>query len=333
MAHLASVQPSLPHLRLTPPQIFDLWQQGHYTPKGYLYHLVLAHKRAGWWWRIDNVAEFCRKWDINRRTFYRAKAALIHEGRFEEVITSSVELRVTSTSVCVTGVTPVSDESQRVSDESQSVTNGSQVTAETTSQRGLPAAPDLIQIFKQLTTPKEVCVPVENFSLKEIEQEEFLPSQPKEEIKKRSSQADSEKGFTPPILQRAKKLGVNVCDRILLKAVERWPERVAVALDCLDEKQPTVNYPTRFLQRAIEEDWQPEKSTSAPTGFGDWFNEARKRGIAIASEMRDNVLHIFTADQHWLPFEQLRRMSWDELSARINPINAVEAQAIPIPGT
>lgn len=333
MTHSASVQSSLPHLRLTPPQILELWESDYYTPKGYLYHLVLAHRRAGWWWRIDNVSEFCREWKINRRTFYRAKAALVYEGLFEESITGSIDLRVISTNVCVAGDTGVTNESPRVPDLAQSVSDGSQVAAETLTQKGLSEGTDLVQIFKQLTTPESVCVPVENFLEVEAEQENILSNPPEEEVKKRSSQANSEKILASPILQRAEKLGVKVSDRILLEVIKRWPERVPVALDCLEEKQPIVQYPTRFLQKAIQENWQPERTASAPTGFGDWFNEARRRGLAIASEMRDGVLHVFTANEHWHPFEQLRRMTWDELSTRISPLapNAAGMQAIPIP--
>lgn len=338
MTHQASGLPAQPHLRLTPSQIFDLWQSGHYTPKGYLYHLVLSHKKAGWWWRIDNISEFCRKWDINRRTFYRAKAALIHEGLFEESIIGSIEIRVCSTSVCDSSDTGVSNEgstvsleSQRVPDLTQSVPTESHMAAETQSQQSFSEAPDLIQIFKQITTTGEkVCVPVENFSSDTEERKNILNDRPRTEVKKPNSQVNSKKIFTPPILQRAKKLGVKVSDRILLEVVQKWPDRVPIALDCLEEKQLTVKHPTRFLQSAIEQDWRPEKSISSPSGFGEWFNEARKRGLAIASEMRGDVLHVFTTDQHWLPFEQLRRMTWDELSARMNPINtsAVDVQAV-----
>lgn len=335
MTHLVSGLPVQPHIRLTPDQVFDLWQSGHYTPKGYLYHLVLSHKKAGWWWRISNISEFCRKWAIKRRTFYRAKAALIHEGLFEEAITGSVELRVCSTSVCDSVGTPVPTESQRVPDLAQSVPTESHLAAETQPQQSFPEVPDLLQISKQITTTEEVCVSVENFSLGEGNQESISPDRPQTEVGKRNSQASSQKGFTPPILQRAKKLGVNVSDRILLEVIKRWPARVPIALDCLEEKQLTVKHPTRFLQKAIEEDWRPEHTSSAPSGFGQWFDEARRRGVAIASEMRGSVLHVFTADQHWLPFEQLRRMTWDELSARMNPINAkaVNVQAVPILGT
>ncbi len=213
-----------------------------------------------------------------------------------------------------------------MTDLAQSVTDGSQVAAETLSHQGLPVDTDLVQIFKQITTFKEVCVPVENIILKKADQERILPSQPQEEAKKRSTQASSGKTLAPLILQRAEKLGVKVSDRILLEAIKRWPARVAVALDCLEEKRPIVQYPTRFLQKAIEEDWQPERTSSAPSGFGDWFNEARRRGLAIASEMREGAIHVFTAGERWLPFEQLRRLSWDELSA-------ASEQALPNLGT
>ena len=330
MTHLESGQTVLPHLRLTAPQVFDLWESGHYTPKGYLYHLVLAHKRAGWWWRIENVAEFCREWKINRRTFYRAKAALVNEGIFEESITGSIDLRVASTNVCVTSVSPVPDLSQRVPDLSQAVTDGSQVAAETTAEERLQETPDLLQIFKQTTTTEEMCVTVENPLSQELEtQEGIFTDWPDSKVEKQSTQASGEKIFTPPILQRAKKLGVNVRDRSLLSTAKRWPERISVALDCLEEKSLTAKYPTRFLQKAIEEDWRPERAPSAPTGFGEWFNEARRRGLAIASEMRDNALHIFTTDHHWLPFEQLRQIDWDDLETRLKPITASAGDAPP----
>ena len=252
MTHPASGQNGLPHLRLTPIQVFELWQSGNYTPKGYLYHLVLAHRRAGWWWRIDNVSEFCQTWDIKRRTFYRAKAALIQEGIFEESITGSIELRVSSALHCVTSAAGVPTESQRVPDLAQPVPTESQVAAETIAPQELQDPTDLIQIFKQLPTIEGVCVPVENFSLEEEQSKGILPTQSEEEVKNQNFQADSEKLFTPPILQRAKKLGVNVRDRSLLSVVKRWPERVSMALDCLEEKSLTAKYPTRFLQKAIE---------------------------------------------------------------------------------
>ncbi|WP_346293969.1 hypothetical protein [Sphaerothrix gracilis] len=116
-----------PHLELTTHDVLQLWREGHYTPKGYLYHLILAHRKAGWWFRIANVSEFCRKWEIQRRTFYRAKACLIENGQLEESIVGAVDLRipVVSINTCDSGDTPVTNESLTVSDLSPTVTNGS----------------------------------------------------------------------------------------------------------------------------------------------------------------------------------------------------------------
>ncbi len=82
------------HLRLTPAQVLANWQQGFYTPTGYLYHLLLALRRQGWWLRIDNISQFCRQWEMNRRAFYRAKAQLLLAGRLEENIDDAIDLRV-----------------------------------------------------------------------------------------------------------------------------------------------------------------------------------------------------------------------------------------------
>ncbi|NET31375.1 MAG: hypothetical protein F6K19_05155 [Cyanothece sp. SIO1E1] len=87
------------HLELTPKEVFELWKEGHYTAKGYLYHLLLAHKKAGWWFRVNSVSDFCKKWGINRRTFYKAKAALIIDGKLEESIMGAIDLRIPDISI------------------------------------------------------------------------------------------------------------------------------------------------------------------------------------------------------------------------------------------
>ena len=111
----------MPHLRLCPDEVKALWEQGHYTPKGYLYQLVLAHRKPGWPWKISNVSEFCREWGFARRTFYKAKAALIAEGLLEEEITGSFELIANSTNVCAQPGTPVHSQAQPVHGQAQPV--------------------------------------------------------------------------------------------------------------------------------------------------------------------------------------------------------------------
>jgi hypothetical protein len=140
-----------PHLRLTPEQVLENWQNRLYTPAGYLYHLILALRREGWWYRIENVSLFCRQWKINRRTFYRAKAELVVLGLLEENITGAVDLRVPRVSQIDS---PVTDLTTPVTDLSLTVTDLSHSSPETFAGQGLQKATDLLQISYR-SDPKE----------------------------------------------------------------------------------------------------------------------------------------------------------------------------------
>ncbi|NEP15434.1 MAG: hypothetical protein F6J97_00855 [Leptolyngbya sp. SIO4C1] len=340
MTHASQDRVKEPHLRLTPLEVFELWKQGDYTPKGYLYHLILAQRRVGWWWRIDNVTEFCRQWEIPRSTFYRAKAALIAEGKLQENIIGAVELCIPdgsseadldSTNVCPAGETgvslagiPVPNLGQGVSLAGQSVSDLGQVEPETEAEQTFCDATDLLQPFFN-SPPQSVCKDVCSFKQAQdpelLNSEDFSNDRPSVSNQSLEAQENREGKYTPPILQRAEKIGVNLRDRNLQRVIALWPERLPTAIACLEEKRATVKHPTRFLQRAIEDSWQPEKGHTAPTGFGAWFNEARRRSLVVASEMREGVLTVCLKNERWIPFEQLRQRSWDELSAWIGSLN------------
>lgn len=81
-----------PHLRLSAEQIKAKWLLGDYTAQGYLFDLIKALRKDGWHLPIDDVDAFCEQWAISRRSFYRAKARLILQGRIEEKIIGRVEL-------------------------------------------------------------------------------------------------------------------------------------------------------------------------------------------------------------------------------------------------
>lgn len=111
-----------PHARLTSQQVFKNWtKEGkkYYTPTGYLYHLLLALRKEGWWYRIDNITEFCDRWKIKRRTFYDAKAALIADGVLEENILGAVELRIID--AAENSRTTVQDAAHPVQDAAQTI--------------------------------------------------------------------------------------------------------------------------------------------------------------------------------------------------------------------
>jgi hypothetical protein len=88
----ASQRRRAPHKRLTAEQVRQNWELGDYTASGYLYHLIGALKRDGWHLTIANVDQFCQKWKLTRRSFFRAKAKLILQNRIEETISGKVEL-------------------------------------------------------------------------------------------------------------------------------------------------------------------------------------------------------------------------------------------------
>ena len=132
-----------PHLRLTPEEVLDNWRNSFYTPAGYLYHLILALRREGWWYRIENVSEFCREWELNRRTFYRAKAELVILGKLEENISGPINIRIPQVSQIDS---PVSPETQGVSRLTQGVSRVTHLPLETGSGQGFPDPTDLSQI-------------------------------------------------------------------------------------------------------------------------------------------------------------------------------------------
>ncbi|MGB3311543.1 MAG: hypothetical protein WBG32_10930 [Nodosilinea sp.] len=141
-----------PHLRLTPEEVLENWRNHFYTPAGYLYHLILALRREGWWYRIDNVSLFCRQWELNRRTFYRVKAELVVLGKLEENISGTIDIRIRGVSQIDS---PVSPGSQGVSPGSQGVSHGSHLSLETGSGQGFPDPTDLDQIFLRSDQERE----------------------------------------------------------------------------------------------------------------------------------------------------------------------------------
>ncbi|EKU97570.1 hypothetical protein Lepto7375DRAFT_6773 [Leptolyngbya sp. PCC 7375] len=131
------------HLRLTPEAVHQNWLDHFYTPAGYLYHLILALRKQGWWFRVENISQFCREWHINRRTFYRAKAELIANGKLEEHIKGSVNLRVPTLRQIDS---PVTNLSPQVINLTQPETAQTQSADETESQQAFPNSPDPSQL-------------------------------------------------------------------------------------------------------------------------------------------------------------------------------------------
>ncbi|MEM8614967.1 MAG: hypothetical protein AAGF93_23380 [Cyanobacteria bacterium P01_H01_bin.105] len=166
----------------SPNDVKQLWDADHYTPKGYLYHLLLAHRLPGESWKIDSVSEFCQRWNLSERQFYEAKAALVAEDLIDETISGSVEL---------TAVLP------RDADQTLAI----------------PALGELIA-------------------------------------------------------------------------------------DTLDSQD----------------------SSSGNSEWASWYDEARRRGLVLASQCQGDRTMVCLVDEQWMSFEQLRSQSWDELAAQLKPM-------------
>lgn len=82
------------------------------------------------------------------------------------------------------------------------------------------------------------------------------------------------------------------------------------AIDALKEALATtkVRNPAGFLAKAIRNTWTPnegyEQKVELDT-FNEWFPLAQSLGLVMASTQQDGVLYIITAQQQWIPFEQM----------------------------
>lgn len=331
MTHNPSGRQKSSHLRLQPAEVKGLWESGYYSPRGYLYHLILAHRKPGWTWKIDNVSQFCKDWGIARSTFYKAKSALVTEGVINEKIIGSVELTVISTNECTQSETPVSDprlivssRGQGVSDPGLSVSDGRHLRLENLDMQSVCDSTSLNN-FKTPTS-QPVCASENqkiNVKNSEVRTGVGVLDQPLAQVKTTESSNEAispdKETYAPPILLAAKKkFQINLGDPHLCRALERWPERVEVAIACLEEKEITVKHPTRFLQKAIEEQWKPEALAKerAPDEFREWFKEARQRGLIVGSQRIDGTLMVYTVDERCVPFNELRQLSWEDLASQ-----------------
>ncbi len=123
------------------------------------------------------------------------------------------------------------------------------------------------------------------------------------------------------ILWRAKKIGVNFGDRKLKQAIAAHPDRLEQAVTTLVEKSETVRYPTRFLERAILEAWEPE--TKQNLRFSQWFDEAKRQDCEVlGGQIIDDVQWVYASGGQPYRWHELKSLSWDELKAKLNPVPA-----------
>ncbi|MEM6518734.1 MAG: hypothetical protein AAF722_05295 [Cyanobacteria bacterium P01_C01_bin.70] len=204
------------------------------------------------------------------------------------------------------------------------VSSRKQLALETHAEKGVQIALNSLKLIRPTT--QDVCVS-SNVNNSELRTAVSVFDRPLAQVKTTESPNEAispgEETYVPPILLAAKKkFQINLGDPHLRRAFERWPERVEVAISCLEEKEITVKHPTRFLQKAIEEQWQPEAlaKEKAPDDFQYWFQEARKRGLVVGSQRIDGTIMVYTVDERCVPFTQLRQLSWEALTDELQAI-------------
>jgi hypothetical protein len=84
------------------------------------------------------------------------------------------------------------------------------------------------------------------------------------------------------------------------------------ALALVQQQKATgkVKNPAGLLVKAIQHQWKPNQPDASPPplpeDFNEWFDLARKSGLAIASMLIDGVLCIRTTAEKWEPYEDFR---------------------------
>jgi hypothetical protein len=83
-----------PHVRLTAPAVKAQWQAGILNATGYLLNLCLSLKAPGWRITIPSVQDFCDRWGLHPRAFYRAKNKLISLGYLDQTTQGTLTIWV-----------------------------------------------------------------------------------------------------------------------------------------------------------------------------------------------------------------------------------------------
>ena len=84
---------------------------------------------------------------------------------------------------------------------------------------------------------------------------------------------------------------------------------VEAAMQSLREAQAKneVKNPAGFLNKAVSEAWKPNEALQANdelAQFNEWWPEARKKGLVVASEQTDGVIYVYTSAGERLSFSQ-----------------------------
>jgi hypothetical protein len=144
-----------------------------------------------------------------------------------------------------------------------------------------------------------------------------LPTGEPESTISRSSGVDSNltEDLTPELLAQVQRAIAPAIATSPLHTLVRYTEQkvlndaVQAVLDY--RKTHAITNPVGLLITAIRQQWQPQQRDgyaasghTTPPEFNAWFNWARSRGLAIASQQIEGVLHVHAADGQCYPYTE-----------------------------
>ncbi|MEM0979526.1 MAG: hypothetical protein AAGH78_04540, partial [Cyanobacteria bacterium P01_H01_bin.58] len=74
------------------------------------------------------------------------------------------------------------------------------------------------------------------------------------------------------------------------------------------------------LGELIAETFDAQDPSSGNSDWATWYDEARRRGLVLASQRQGDTTLVCLVDERWVPFGQLRSQSWEELEAQLKPM-------------
>lgn len=111
-----------------------------------------------------------------------------------------------------------------------------------------------------------------------------------------------------------KELGVTL-NSTLVRLMQETPDGIIdTAINSLKEaiERGRVENPGGFLNRAIQDAWQPNGAYQEKADmeeFNEWWKWAYKEGLVKAATQFDGVQYVLTANEDWVPFEQIKNLT------------------------
>ena len=112
------------HCRLELQELINDYQTGFLTATGLLKYAIKVYRQNGHKLYIPSIDDFCKKLNLSKRSFFRAKANLVTLGQLEEEIFGSIALTIVGTESATSGSQSATSGSQSATSGTESATSG-----------------------------------------------------------------------------------------------------------------------------------------------------------------------------------------------------------------